>query len=149
MSLEWSVWGELILGAFTFLMAGAIFLMDLTDNIWINYLFFFVFKTVYMQLSTICTFQIAEMLNRQRYALVLGMNSFVGTILQSVLTAVVISSRSLHLTIISQFAIYASYFAAISLLFTARGVYTVLHTKRSAGGNQEERATNLPEASHL
>ncbi|XP_068581077.1 thiamine transporter 1-like [Cebidichthys violaceus] len=149
MSLEWSVWGELVLGGFTFLIAGAIFLMDLTDNIWISYSCFFLFKTVYMQLSTICTFQIAKMLNRERYALVLGMNSFVGTILQSVLTAVVISSKSLRLTITSQFLIYASYFAAVSLLFTVRGVYTVLHSKRPAGGHRAERATELPEASRF
>ncbi|KAK9519697.1 hypothetical protein VZT92_022407 [Zoarces viviparus] len=89
------------------------------------------------------------MLSRERYALVFGMNSFVGTILQSVLTAIVISSKSLQLTITSQFLIYASYFVAISLLFTVRGVYTVLHMKRPAGANQTERGTNLPEASRL
>ncbi|XP_056271321.1 thiamine transporter 1-like isoform X2 [Pseudoliparis swirei] len=149
MSLEWSVWGELVLGAFTFLIAGAIFLMDVTDNIWISYLCFFFFKTLYMILTTICTFQIAKMLNRERYALVLGMNSFVGTILQSILTGIVVSSKSLQLTIISQFFIYASYFAAISLLFTVRGVHTLLHTKCSARGDQAERATNLPEAPSL
>nr|XP_046247869.1 thiamine transporter 2-like [Scatophagus argus] len=55
MSLEWSVWGELVLGAFTFLIAGAIFLMDLTDSIWISYTCFVLFKTVYSQLIAICT----------------------------------------------------------------------------------------------
>ncbi|XP_074491233.1 thiamine transporter 1-like [Sebastes fasciatus] len=145
-SLEWSVWGELVLGGFTFLIAGALFLMDLTDNIWVSYTFYFLFKSVYMQLSTICTFQIAKTLKRERYALVFGMNSFLGTILQSVLTVIVISSKSLQLTITSQFLIYASYFVAISLLFIVRGVYTVLHMKRPAGGNQAERATSLPDA---
>ncbi|XP_050933220.1 thiamine transporter 1 [Lates calcarifer] len=149
MSLEWSVWGELILGGFTLLIAGAIFLMDLSDNIWISYTCFILFKTVYMQLTTICTFQIAKTLNRKRYALVFGVNSFVGTVLQSVLTAIVINTSSLQLTITSQFVIYASYFAAISLLFTVRGVYTVLNMKQPAAGNQAERATNLPEASSV
>ncbi|XP_022608730.1 thiamine transporter 2-like [Seriola dumerili] len=149
MSLEWSVWGELILGGFTLLIAGSVFLMDLTDNIWISYTCYILFKTVYMQLSTICTFQIAKALNRKRYALVFGINSFVGTVLQSVLTAIVINTKSLKLTITSQFFIYASYFAVIAMLFTVRGVYTVLHMKRPAAGNQAERATNLPEVSHL
>lgn len=54
MSVEWSVWGELVLGGFTFLMAAVVFLMNLTDNIWISYVCFFLFKTVYMQLATIC-----------------------------------------------------------------------------------------------
>uniref|UniRef100_A0A3Q1EF68 Solute carrier family 19 member 3 n=1 Tax=Acanthochromis polyacanthus TaxID=80966 RepID=A0A3Q1EF68_9TELE len=128
-SLEWSVWGELVLGGFTLLIAGALFLMDLTSNIWISYTFYFLFKTIYMPLTTICTFQIAKKLNRRRYALVFGLNSFVGTVLQSVLTAVVINTKSVQLPITSQFITYASYFAAISLLFTVRGVYTVLHMK--------------------
>uniref|UniRef100_A0A3P8TJI6 Uncharacterized protein n=1 Tax=Amphiprion percula TaxID=161767 RepID=A0A3P8TJI6_AMPPE len=128
-SLEWSVWGELVLGGFTLLIAGALFLMDLTGNIWICYTFFFLFKTVYMPLTTICTFQIAKKLNRRRYALLFGLNSFVGTVLQSVLTAVVINTKSVQLPITSQFIICALYFAAISLLFTVRGVYTVFHMK--------------------
>ncbi|XP_076581898.1 thiamine transporter 2-like [Chaetodon auriga] len=148
-SLEWSVWGELLLGGFTFLISGVVFLMDLTDNIWISYTCFFLFKAVYLQLTTICTFQIAKMLNRRRYALVYGMNYLVGTLLQSVLTAIVINTKSLQLTITLQFLIYASYFAAISLLFTVRGAYTVFCMKHPAGGNQAERATNLPGGSHL
>ncbi|XP_008293919.1 thiamine transporter 1-like [Stegastes partitus] len=148
-SLEWSVWGELVLGGFTVLIAGALFLMDLTDNIWISYTFFFLFKTIYMPLTTICTFQIAKKLNRRRYALVFGLNSFVGTVLQSVLTAIVINTKSVQLPITSQFLIYASYFAAISLLFTVRGVYKVLHLKRPAAGSQAERTNSMPGGSHL
>uniref|UniRef100_A0A3Q3S8X6 Thiamine transporter 2-like n=1 Tax=Mastacembelus armatus TaxID=205130 RepID=A0A3Q3S8X6_9TELE len=113
------------------------------------YICYILCKTIYMQLITICTFQIAKTLSRTRYALVFGMNSFFGTVLQSVLTAIVINTKSLQLTIIEQFFIYASYFAAISLLFIVRGVYTVLHMKRSGAGNQAERATDLPEGSHL
>ncbi|KAI4828909.1 hypothetical protein KUCAC02_022980 [Chaenocephalus aceratus] len=100
-------------------------------------------------LSTICTFQIAKTLQRERYALVFGFNSFVGTILQSLLTAIVINTKSLKLTITSQFLIYASYFAAVSLLFTVRGVYTALHMQRPAGSSQTEGDSNLPEASRL
>ncbi|KAK2835135.1 hypothetical protein Q5P01_015619 [Channa striata] len=150
MSLEWSVWGELVLGGFTFLIAGAIFLMDLTENIWISYACYILFKTVYMQLATICTFQIAKALNRERYALVFGMNSFVGTVLQSVLTAIVINTKSLQLPITSQFFVYASFFAAISLLFTVRGVHTVFHVKcRTASDRPEEGASELPGGSRL
>ncbi|XP_062280839.1 thiamine transporter 2-like [Scomber scombrus] len=148
MTLEWSVWGELVLGGFTFLITGALFLMDLTHNIWISYTCYFLFKTVYMQLITICTFQIAKALSRERYALVFGINSFVGTVLQSVLTAIVINTKSLQLTITSQFFIYASFFAAISLLFTLRGVYTVVHVGRPAREHQPEKTTSLPEDLH-
>uniref|UniRef100_A0A3Q3RD75 Solute carrier family 19 member 3a n=1 Tax=Monopterus albus TaxID=43700 RepID=A0A3Q3RD75_MONAL len=102
MSLEWSVWGELLLGVLTFLIAGAVFLMDLTDNIWISYTCYILSKTIYMQLATICSFQIAKTLSRKRYALVFGINIFMGMVLQSVLTAIVINTKSLQLTITSQ-----------------------------------------------
>ncbi|XP_029904644.1 thiamine transporter 2-like [Myripristis murdjan] len=148
-SLEWCVWGELILGGFTLLIAGAVFLMALTNNIWLSYTCYMLFKTLYMQLITICTFQIARKLTRERYALVFGVNSFMGTVLQSVLTAVVINTKSLRLTITSQFFVYASYFAAIGLLFTVRGVYTALHRNQPSPGNQAERATHLPQGSRL
>lgn len=54
-SLDWAVWGEVILGGFTALISGALFLMNLTDNIWVSYACFALFKTLYMQLTTVCT----------------------------------------------------------------------------------------------
>lgn len=48
-----------------------------------------------------------------------------------------------------QFIVYTSYFAAISLLFTVRGMYTLLDIKRPVENNQAERATNLPEPTRL
>lgn len=47
-----------------------------------------------------------------------------------------------------QFFIYASFFAAISLLFTLRGVYTVIHMGRSASEHQPEKTNRLPEDLH-
>ncbi|CAL8307434.1 unnamed protein product [Lota lota] len=101
-SIDWAVWGEVILGGFTALITGALFLMNLTDNIWVSYACFVLFKALYMQLTTMCTFQIAKSLRLERYALVFGLNSFLGTILQTALTGVVINTRSLRLTLSSQ-----------------------------------------------
>ncbi|XP_036970951.1 thiamine transporter 1-like [Acanthopagrus latus] len=138
------MWGELVLGGFTLLIAPVIFLMGQSNNIWISHTCFTLFKTLYLLLTAICTFQI---LSRRCYALVFGVNKFVATVLQSVLTATVINTKPLKLTITSQFLIYASYFAAISLLFTVRGVCTVLRMKSPCGGNQAETASDRPEGS--
>lgn len=54
-TLNWSLWGELALGVFSALAAGSVYLMDLTSNIWICYACYIIFKSVYMQLITICT----------------------------------------------------------------------------------------------
>uniref|UniRef100_A0A4W5QPK3 Solute carrier family 19 member 3b n=1 Tax=Hucho hucho TaxID=62062 RepID=A0A4W5QPK3_9TELE len=128
-ALDWSVWGELFLCVFTALAAGVLYLMDLTNSIWICYGCYGLFKTIYMELITMCTFQIAQGLSRECYALVFGVNSFVGMALQSLLTAIVVNTKSLQLTITSQFLVYASYFAAMGVLFFIRGVYTLLQKR--------------------
>ncbi|KAG7268233.1 hypothetical protein CRUP_033882 [Coryphaenoides rupestris] len=116
MALDWSVWGELVLGGFTALISGALFLMNLTPNIWLSYACFALFKALYMQLTTVCTLE--------RYALVFGLNSFVGAVLQTALTA---------------------YFGVLALLFVVRGVYVALHAKRSSRDPQQgERDSQLP-----
>uniref|UniRef100_A0A8C7N821 Solute carrier family 19 member 3a n=1 Tax=Oncorhynchus kisutch TaxID=8019 RepID=A0A8C7N821_ONCKI len=148
-SLDWSVWGELVLGVFTAMTAGVLYLMDLTNSIWICY---GLFKTIYMELITICTFQIAQGLSRERYALVFGINSFVGMALQSLLTAIVVNTKSLKLTITSQFLVYASYFAAMVVMFLIRGVYTLLQSRLMElipAEGQSERRTDLPQVSPL
>ncbi|CAL8269416.1 unnamed protein product [Arctogadus glacialis] len=144
-SLDWALWGEVFLGGFTALISGALFLMNLTDSIWVSYVCYALFKALYMQLITVCTFQIAKSLRLERYALVFGLNSFLGTVLQTALTGVVINTRSLRLTLSSQFLIYAAFFGVLALLFVVRGVYVVLHTKHSSQENQAERDNQLPE----
>jgi folate transporter 1 len=54
-SLDWALWGEVFLGGFTALISGALFLMNLTDNIWVSYVCYALFKALYMQLITVCT----------------------------------------------------------------------------------------------
>ncbi|XP_062308229.1 thiamine transporter 1-like [Osmerus eperlanus] len=151
-ALDWSVWGELFLGVFTALLAGALYLMELTCSIWVCYGCYALFKTVYMLVITVCTFQIARNLSRERYALVFGLNFFMGTALQSLLTAIVVSS--LRMAITTQFVVYASYFAAISVLFLLRGVHTVLRVRHSPGGRsspadrQSETSPDVTEVPH-
>ncbi|XP_045061761.1 thiamine transporter 2-like [Coregonus clupeaformis] len=151
-ALDWSVWGELVLGVLTALTAGVLYLMDLTNSIWICYGCYGLFKTIYMELITMCTFQIAQGLSRERYALVFGVNSFVGMALQSLLTAIVVNTKSLQLTITSQFFVYASYFAAMAVLFLIRGVYTLLQSRLVElipAEGLSERRTDLPQVSPL
>ncbi|XP_076131531.1 thiamine transporter 2-like [Alosa pseudoharengus] len=154
-TLNWSLWGELALGVFSTLSAGSVYLMDLTSNIWICYACYIIFKSIYMQLITICVFQIAKTLSKEHYALVLGINNFAAMALQALLTAVVLNTKSLQLTVATQFLIYATYFGVISLIFLIRGVYSVYASKQSLleSDSQEEQIiegqTGLPEATEV
>ncbi|XP_067898631.1 thiamine transporter 2-like [Heterodontus francisci] len=124
--MDWAIWGEMALGIFSAVTSGALFAIDLSNNIWVCYAGYVVFKATYMFLITIATFQIAANLSMERYALLFGVNTFVALLFQTILTVTVVDSRGLGLDIITQFLIYASYFAAISGLFFIRGIYILI-----------------------
>ncbi|KAJ1090302.1 hypothetical protein NDU88_003435 [Pleurodeles waltl] len=58
--INWDVSGELALGIFTGLDAGAVFVMRFIPNIWVCYAAYLVFKASYMLLITIATGKVKE-----------------------------------------------------------------------------------------
>ncbi|KAJ3591090.1 hypothetical protein NHX12_009037 [Muraenolepis orangiensis] len=143
--VTWAVWGELALGSFSCVGAGAVFLMALTDNIWACYAGYVLFKASYMLLITITTFQIASNLSMECYALTFGINTFIALSLQTIVTAVVVDESVLGLDIVTQFIIYGSYYAAISVVFLVRGIYTASTHYRSP--EQTQTKEPKPESS--
>ncbi|KAM6358207.1 thiamine transporter 2-like [Alca torda] len=127
--VNWDLSGELVLGIFSAMDAGSLFLMYFTDNIWACYAGYLAFKACYMLLITIATFQIAVSLSMERYALMFGFNNFVALVIQTILTVVVVDSKGLGLDISTQFLIYGSYFAFIAGIFLIRSVYTIISIK--------------------
>ncbi|XP_051874597.1 thiamine transporter 2-like [Pristis pectinata] len=128
--LDWAVWGELALGIFSVVDAGALYAMDRANNIWVCYAGYVAFKASYFLLITIATFQIAANLSMERYALLFGINTFTALLLQTILTIIVVDSRGLGLDITTQFLVYGTYFAAIAGLFLIRGIYTLNQSRR-------------------
>ncbi|XP_041920229.1 solute carrier family 19 member 3b [Alosa sapidissima] len=122
--VSWSRWGELCLGAFSAVGAGAVFLMAFSSSIWLCYAGYVLFKASYMLLITITTFQIAANLSMECYALTFGINTFVALVLQTVITAIIVDESALGLDIVTQFIVYGSYYTAISTVFFIRGLYT-------------------------
>ncbi|XP_063350195.1 solute carrier family 19 member 3b [Pelmatolapia mariae] len=127
--VTWVVWGELALGLFSAVGSGAVFLMAFTSSIWVCYVGYAIFKSCYMLLITITTFQIASNLSMECYALTFGINTFVALSLQTIITVTVVDEAALGLDIVTQFIIYGSYYAVISLLFLIRGTYTACVNK--------------------
>ncbi|XP_043558772.1 thiamine transporter 2-like isoform X1 [Chiloscyllium plagiosum] len=129
--VNWTMWGELILGIFSAVNSGILYTMALSNHIWVCYAGYVLFKGSYMLLNTVAMFQIAANLEMGHHALVFGINSTVALILQTILTIVVIDSRGLALDIITQVLIWGSYFAAIAGLFLIRGIYTLFTNRRA------------------
>ncbi|XP_072195548.1 thiamine transporter 1 [Excalfactoria chinensis] len=139
---SWAMWGEVALALFSFLIAAAVYIMDTVHNIWVCYASYVVFRIIYMLLITIATFQIATNLSVERYALVFGVNTFIALALQTLLTLIVVDASGLGLDIFTQFMIYASYFAAISLVFLGSGLYSIMRAHR----RQEQVQNRSPES---
>ncbi|XP_051874188.1 thiamine transporter 2-like [Pristis pectinata] len=127
MKLDWPVWSELALVILSVVNSGVLYAMALTKEIWVCYACYSILKSSYMLLITIAMFQIAVNL-KGHYALIFGVNTTATLILQTLLTTVVVDSRGLGLDIITQFLVYATYFAVIAGLFLVRGVYTFVQT---------------------
>ncbi|KAJ7995181.1 hypothetical protein DPEC_G00241890 [Dallia pectoralis] len=150
--VTWDVWGELSLGAFSAVGSGAVFLIGLTGNIWASYAGYVIFKACYMLLITITTFQIASNLSIACYALTFGINTFVALLLQTTLTAIVVDESALGQDIVTQFIIYGCYYAAISVIFLIRGMYTAFthhHRPDSATEQKQKQQPNVKELSSV
>ncbi|XP_037125828.1 thiamine transporter 1 [Syngnathus acus] len=120
--VRWTVWGELALCALSLFMAACVLVMGTLKSIWLCYGSYVFFRTTYMLLITVATYEIASSLDMQRYALVFGVNTFVALLLQSLLTLVVVDSVGLGLDIFTQFYVYGGYFALISAVFFIAGL---------------------------
>ncbi|KAM6946017.1 uncharacterized protein FYW47_017084 [Aplochiton taeniatus] len=143
LKLSWDVWGELSLGLFSAVGTGAVFLMGLSTNIWLCYAGYITFKASYLLLITITTFQIASNLSMECYALTFGVNTFAALSLQTIITGVVVDETALGLDIVTQFVVYGSYYAAISVIFLIRGTYTAC-THYSAENRESQQHKREP-----
>ncbi|XP_040279761.1 thiamine transporter 1 [Bufo bufo] len=121
--ISWSTWGELLLAGFALIIAVTVYIMDVIRNIWVCYVMYIIFRSIYMILITIATFQIAANLNMECYALVFGVNTFIALLLQTLMTVIVVDSSVLGLDIFTQFKIYAGYFAVIAMIIFVSGLY--------------------------
>nr|XP_020455983.1 thiamine transporter 2-like isoform X2 [Monopterus albus] len=141
--VTWAVWGELALGLFSAIGAGAVFLMAFTSSIWACYAGYAIFKSCYMFLITITAFQIASNLSTECYALTFGINTFVALSLQTIITIIFVDEAALGLDIVTQFIIYGSYYAVISLLFLIRGAYTASVNCHSAEQKETRQESSV------
>uniref|UniRef100_A0A6I8Q1T1 Thiamine transporter 2 n=1 Tax=Xenopus tropicalis TaxID=8364 RepID=A0A6I8Q1T1_XENTR len=124
--VNWDVFGELALTIFSAIDAGAIFFMVYSRNIWMCYAGYIIFKSCYMLLITIATYQLAFNLSMERYALLFGFNTFVALALQTILTLIVVDPRGLALDIVTQFIVYGSCFSVIAGIILIRSMYLLI-----------------------
>ncbi|XP_031147931.1 reduced folate transporter [Sander lucioperca] len=142
--IRWNVWSELVIGVITALQAGLLLLMGTTDNIWVCYTAYVLFRGFYQFLVPIATFQIASSLTKELCALVFGINTFLGTILKSIINLIISDKRGLALDVQAQFLVYFVYFVILTVVyFVCAAVVIIRHYRkqpREGGGAKEQAA---------
>lgn len=141
--IRWNVWSELVIALITALQAGLLLLMGTTDSIWVCYLAYVLFRGFYQFLVPIATFQIASSLTKELCALVFGINTFLGTILKSIINLIFADKRGLALDVHSQFLVYFIYFTILTVAYVVGAAVVLIRHRRNqprGGGGTNEQA---------
>lgn len=135
--IRWNIWSELVIAVITALQAGLLLLMGTTDNIWVCYIAYVLFRGFYQFLVPIATFQIASSLTKELCALVFGINTFLGTILKSIINLIFSDKRGLGLDVHQQFLVYFIYFTLLTVVYIVSAAVVIIRHFRNRGGGGE------------
>ncbi|XP_065088130.1 folate transporter 1-like [Ochlerotatus camptorhynchus] len=96
----------------------AIFMATVTSNLTVSYVGYIMFGILHCFALTLVTSEIAKHISDDSFALIFGINTTVGLMMQSILTlAVVDNDGGFALDIRGQFTVYSCIFFAIGLLY--------------------------------
>nr|XP_016849722.1 PREDICTED: folate transporter 1 [Anolis carolinensis] len=124
--IRWTVWSELMIAIVTAFQAGLLLLMSTTGNIWLCYIGYILFRSSYQFLVPIAIFQIASSLSKELCALVFGINTFLATVLKTIITVIITDKRGLALSVHPQFYVYFGYFTLLAVVYLAASLYVAM-----------------------
>ncbi|KAM8873324.1 reduced folate transporter [Synchiropus picturatus] len=142
--IRWNLWSELVIGIITAAQAGLLLLMCMSDNIWVCYVTYVLFRGFYQFLVPMATFQIASSLTKELCALVFGINTFFGTVLKSIINLIFSDQRGLALDVRSQFWVFFSYFTLLTVVYLLCAAVVLMRHRR--GASQQAAANQQPAA---
>lgn len=130
-TIRWNVWSELVIGIITAAQTGLLLIMCTTENIWVCYIAYVFFRGFYQFLVPVATFQIASSLTKELCALVFGINTFLGTILKTIINLIFSDKRGLALNVQSQFKVYVIYFTILTVIYFACAAVVIFRHYRN------------------
>lgn len=146
--IRWNVWSEFVIALITAFQAGLLLLMGTTDSIWVCYITYVLFRGFYQFLVPIATFQIASSLTKELCALVFGINTFLGTILKTIIILIFVDKRGLGLDVKSQFLVYFIYFTLLTVIYFVCAAFVLIRhfrnqPDRGGGATDQTLSTEL------
>ncbi|XP_023218399.1 thiamine transporter 1-like [Centruroides sculpturatus] len=142
-SLNLFLFGNAILGLVTIIDAIFLIFMSWIENIWICYVGYMFVRISYQALITIISYQIAKIIPKDSHGLIFGFNTFMGLVLQSILTAIVVGKSGLHFGPILQFFSYAIYYITFGVAYFIYGSIYVIINRRSSTSDDSLIAESL------
>ncbi|MEQ2181956.1 hypothetical protein GOODEAATRI_017039 [Goodea atripinnis] len=142
--IRWNVWSELVIGLITAVQAGLLLFMGTTNYIWVCYVSYILFRAFYQFLVPIATFQIASSLTKELCALVFGINTFLGTILKSIINLIFSDKRGLGLDVHSQVFLGFSLGALLTVVYLISSAVVLIRHFRNQNRERGDSAGGPP-----
>ncbi|EFO17556.1 hypothetical protein LOAG_10943, partial [Loa loa] len=106
LKIDWAKNGELVLWINSMIIAILLIMMSQTNSVFIAYILYVAFITIYQLLITTAIMNIATELTTATYGFVFGSSTFVALLLQTILTLIVVDEHGLALDIRTQVSFY-------------------------------------------
>ncbi|XP_054281381.1 thiamine transporter 1-like [Macrosteles quadrilineatus] len=125
LNANWSKYGEAFLGLLTILQGVVLAISANTDSMFVAYTAYIIFGMLYNIMLVMTNSEVARYINEDSYALIFGVNTFVGLILQTVLTLTVAGEGGFEIPIRSQFVVYGAYFIVLGVVYAVKSVFNM------------------------
>lgn len=122
-----SLWTLTILTTFSGL---SILLGTKTSSLYVSYLGYILFCTLFAFTITISSAEVAKRLAPDTFGLIFGINTLVALIMQSIMTLLVVSTKFMVLDVKMQFIIYAGFYFVFAILYFLNIVINWVNEKK-------------------
>ena len=114
--IDWTKWGNVSMICCNGTSALLLYFMGVTNDIWVAYIGYLLYRSSYQILMTIASFEIVKHLPRDSYGLVFGFNIFIALGYQTLLTFII--NNQLSIDPKPQFVIYGVYYFVLFILYS-------------------------------
>ncbi|KAJ6632799.1 Thiamine transporter 2 [Pseudolycoriella hygida] len=123
---RWDLW---ILSGCSILEGGLILWSALTDNVWIAYVMYILFGTVYYFMITMASASVAKQLHDDSFAFIFGINTLVALVFQTILTVVLVSEQGFQLNQRTHYQVLSGYFIVLGVIYATTSVVQIVYNK--------------------
>lgn len=122
MKTNWKLKGELLLTICSIVQGSSLLISSYTQYIWISYVCYIVFGSLYHFIITIVSSEVAKDIPEDSYGLVFGLNTLIALSLQTILMLIVVDGNiGFGLSPRKQYNVYGGYFMGIATVYIIFG----------------------------